>query len=71
MRTKVTSWYDKKNDRPLYGIKAFFKTQWYNVAEGGIALLFETREQVEEKRKELRKLKPDSKLLHEVVPKPA
>jgi hypothetical protein len=67
MRTKVTTWGNIETGQVFYGIKAFVD-KWYNVAEDGVALLFETREAVEAKRKELRKIQPTTETFKVVQP---
>lgn len=63
MRTKMTAWYDKENDRPLYGIKVHVNGAWVNLAQDGKALLFETREECEAKRKEVRRWQYDPSIM--------
>ena len=74
MRTKLTAWYDKANDRPLYGIKVHVNGIWVDLAQNGKALLYETRQECEAKRKEVRRWQYDpslSTIVAEIVTEPA
>jgi hypothetical protein len=55
MRTRLSAWYDTENDRVLYGVKAHANGHWCNVAEAGVACIYETKAEAEAKRKEIRK----------------
>lgn len=57
MRTKTNDWYDSSEKKVYYGIDIYFNGEWHHAAEDNEPLLFETREERDAKRKELRKLK--------------
>lgn len=57
MKTKIYPYYDKVDNKVLLGIKVYFNGKWMNAAENGKKLLYKTDQEVEAKRKELRKTK--------------
>lgn len=58
MRTKLTKWLDTKTLKPKFGIATQIGGKWYQAAHDNKLLLFDTAEECQAKRKELRKRKP-------------
>lgn len=57
MKTRRHDWFNVKTHEVLHGIQVFHKGQWMNYAEDNKPFFVKTKEEVETKRKELRKLK--------------
>lgn len=55
MKTRNYNWYDMQNHKPLFGIQVRWDGEWLNAAEDGKALLFDTPEERDAKRAEIRK----------------
>lgn len=55
MRTREHDWYDAKEGRPKYGIQVLWRGRWLNVAKDGEPDLYDTPEERDARRAELRK----------------
>jgi len=54
MKTQATQWFNTKTMKPVYGIKVKHEGKWLNAAENGKPLLFDSEEERDRKRKEIR-----------------